>query len=474
MNRTLFSQQLRDVFYKGKALVQWGIDQIRVIYKAPFSFDSTAMLTYTPAQWEQRRRIDLLRIIILTFLGVEICLGTITVILGHVPSVIRFAQGGQFLLGIGCLLLSSRRYAAVASFIYEFGSFVTILFLVWSDPGGLNQRSLLIYSMIALIIIGTGLVLPLRAIVPTSLCLMGIALLSVLIEPIKTPVPSTIVNPHLLAFFTLLPLYAFTLILTQIFTGNTRASTSVLLLAYERERVLEAMTEEFLHIASHELRAPLTPIILTSSLIKQRSNQPDRQGEIVPLANDLVNHARRMSEMVEVLLDSTRIHAGKFDITRIPCDVANIMQDAVTTQQMQWPHQIRLEGAAHPIQGVVDPQRLWQLTTNLLSNALKYSPKTSVVEVAVAVAHAAPDTTDWLHLSVTDHGAGIAPEYVAHLFDRFYRGAHADSVSHVDGLGLGLYICHAIVTAHGGTIEVESVVGTGTTFRVALPLVAAI
>ena len=441
-----------------------------MIYKAPFYLDPAILRTYTPEQWEQRQRIDLLRIIILSFLCFEALLICFSLLVPRVPHMIRVAQGEQFALGIMCLIFSSRRFATYASFFYEFGSLSVVILLAWDDPSGLNQRSVLLYSLISLIIFGTGLLLPPRTILPTTLVIMSIALGSVLLQPVTVPQPRTIVNAHAIAFFTLLFLYSFTLILTQIFTRNARTSMQVLLLAFERERELEAMTEEFLHIASHELRAPLTPIILTSGLIKQRSSQPDRYAEIMPLSDNLVHHARRMSEMVEVLLDSTRIHAGKFDITLTVCDVATVIRDAVATQQIQWPHEIVLSGTECAIQGNVDPQRLWQLTTNLLNNALKYSPKTTMVEVVVTVEQSASDTLDWLNLRVTDHGPGIAPAHVAHLFDRFYRGAYGDGSSSIEGLGLGLYICHAIVEAHAGTIEVESAIGVGTTFRVALPL----
>jgi signal transduction histidine kinase len=109
-----------------------------------------------------------------------------------------------------------------------------------------------------------------------------------------------------------------------------------------------------------------------------------------------------------------------------------------------------------------DPLRLEQVVTNLVDNAIKYSPDGGAVEVRLTKA---PD--DALVVSVSDHGLGIAPEHLPHLFERFYRAESGSRT--IKGVGLGLYICRSLIEAHGGAMWVESHVGVGSTFSFGLP-----
>ncbi len=451
-----------------RVFIRW----IRAIYRAPFQLDPTIVLTFTPAQLADKRRMELFRVTILSFLVFEIGLVAVFIFVRHVPVPFRLAELSQIPLGIACFAFSYGRYAQYATFVYAFGSLGSILLFTWTDPEGLNVRSILIYSLVALIILGSGLVIPPQRTLFVIALLMFIALANVWFEPIRSSIPSTVVAPRLLIFFALLFLYTFTAILTQIYVRSMQSSVSILARAYEHEQRLEAASEEFIHIASHELRTPLTPILLIGQRMEDVLQQQGEHSVLLPLTQELLSDARRMDDSIGVLLDSTQIHVGHFLVEREICDVAEVIRHAVTQQQRQWERLVTLSGVEHPIMGTVDRQRIWQLVSNLVNNACKYSPESTPVEVTVQIRRAESSQTGWLHLRVRDHGPGIPPEQRDRLFDRYYRGITAESRADQrrEGLGLGLYICAAIAKAHDGTIRVESRAGDGSTFVVDLPL----
>jgi signal transduction histidine kinase len=450
------------------AFVGW----ISAIYRAPFELDPALVLSSTPAQFAEKRRTEFFRVMVLSFLAFEIGIALFTVFLRHVPFSLRLAEISEIPLSILCFWLSYGRYARLAIYVYAFGSLGSILIFAWSDPEGLNIRTVLIYSLVALTFLGSGLVIPPHRIPLIIGLLMVIALGNVLIEPIRSPIPHTVVAPRLLIFLGLFFLYSFTAILTRLFVGSTQTGFAILARAYERERQLEAAAIEFIHIASHELRTPLTPILLIGQRMESLLEQPGEHPDLLPLTQEMLSDARRMNDSIGVLLDSTQIQVGHFAVDRETCDVAQVIRHAVMQQQRQWERSVTLSGAEEPIMGMVDQQRLWQLVSNLVGNACKYSPATTPVEVAILRWRAAPSRSEWLCLRVRDHGPGIPPEQRDRLFDRYYRGRSAGvpSGAHREGLGLGLYICAAIAKAHNGTIRVESLAGEGSTFIVDLPL----
>jgi signal transduction histidine kinase len=472
MNRDGMQRHLTQIWQRSG--LAWLQRTILIIAHAPFQFDLAQFATHTPDEMEQQRRVALLRAVILSFFAYELVLSLVTAFTPYFPPMVRWAELGEIITWTMSLVLSYHHQATLAAALFVYGSFLWLMFLAWTDPGGLNQRSIVTYCLVTLIFIGSGLLLAPHAARLASGIMAVIALGSVWLQPLKTPVSPTIRLPHSIAFFSLLFLYAFTAILTQMYTRSARTSMAALQQAYERERQLEAMAEEFIHVASHELRAPLNPIIFTSGIIKQRLSKPERLAEVPPLVDELMGHAKRMSDLVGTLLDSTRIHAGRFIINPAPCDAAQIIRAAVTNQEQQWQRTVTLQGVETAIPAVLDETRLWQLVTNLVGNALKYTPENTLVVVAVDVTQKAATTQEWLSLRVQDQGPGIAAAHLPHLFDRFYRGVGAESAENrKEGLGLGLYICQAIVAAHGGTIAVDSVIDQGTTFLVELPLVTA-
>jgi len=172
------------------------------------------------------------------------------------------------------------------------------------------------------------------------------------------------------------------------------------------------------------------------------------------------------------MLDMTRINAGRFNVLPTPCDLASIARNVVEEQRAISHREIALSGdeAALPI--LAESERIWQALTNLINNAVKYSAAPAPIQVTLA------KRTDgdgaWARLAVHDRGCGIPPDHLPRVFERFYRASvtHQLAPQQQDGLGLGLYITHAIIIAHGGRIWAESVVGEGSTFFIELPLAA--
>ncbi len=226
---------------------------------------------------------------------------------------------------------------------------------------------------------------------------------------------------------------------------------------------LEQQKDEFLSIASHELRTPLTSLKVLTQLTRR---QLEREGRSAAAHMERMERAiLRMEQLINDLLDVSRIQAGKLAIRPEPCSLRMLCQQVVDEQKAATGREVLFQAPEEPVETEVDIDRISQVLTNLLSNAFKYSPPDSLVTLTL---QRKPDA---ICLSVHDEGCGIPSEALPHIFDRFYRvpGVEVQSGSGV-GLGLGLHICREIVERHGGQIWAESVVGQGSTFFVSLPL----
>lgn len=235
---------------------------------------------------------------------------------------------------------------------------------------------------------------------------------------------------------------------------------------YREARQAIQVREEFVSIASHELKTPLTTIKTYAQLLARQvhQSQPDHE-RLRGYTTRLQEQVDRLERLVADLLDASRIHQGRLVLQREHGDLAGLAQ-AVLERFAEAPerkacHRLVLD-APQPVAGDWDLSRLDQVLTNLVSNALKYSPEGGEVRVTVL------QIDGQALLSVSDQGIGIPPEEQGNLFQSFVRG---DAVrSSVSGTGLGLYITRQIVEQHGGTISVQSEPGRGTCFLVQLPL----
>ncbi|MDF2697038.1 MAG: Signal transduction histidine kinase CheA, partial [Labilithrix sp.] len=237
--------------------------------------------------------------------------------------------------------------------------------------------------------------------------------------------------------------------------------------AFRKAEEAVRVREEFLSVAAHELNTPLTSLklMVQALTLGKLPPSPENVQRGLSLAGRQV---QRLSRLVDELLDVSRMHDGQLEL-ELELELESV--DLVTTardaiEQLATP--IRESGstvtlvASEPVAGNWDRLCLEKVASNLLANAVKFG---GGKPIDVVVSHAGGRA----YLTVKDRGIGIAPERVAHIFERFERAVSARSYG---GLGLGLYIARAIITALGGTIRVESVLGEGTTFVVELPTAA--
>jgi signal transduction histidine kinase len=229
----------------------------------------------------------------------------------------------------------------------------------------------------------------------------------------------------------------------------------------EAQRELARMQDEFVSTVSHELRTPLGFIKgYTTTLLRSDAEwEPAARQEFLKIIDEEADHLR---ELIDNLLDSSRLESGTLSMTLEPVRLSGLLRDTANRAQGLYPEMrlgIDVPDDLPTLQ--VDATRLAQVLNNLLTNADKYAQGADV-EVSAQVEGQA------VVVRVRDHGPGIPPEHRARLFERFFRVPGAKSM--IRGTGLGLYICRKIVEAHGGEIKVEDVNGGGTCFAFSVPL----
>jgi len=230
------------------------------------------------------------------------------------------------------------------------------------------------------------------------------------------------------------------------------------------QRARQQAAEELIGVLAHDLRVPLTPLRGYLGLIKLHAEHVGAgQEAIVRYAAEADTAVRRLDGMIGNLLDTGRLEGGVFHLDRRRVDLPALVRETVALMQSPGTD-IRVEApdGIGVVYGMVDAERVRQALENLLGNAVKHSPPSAPVVVSVAME--TRPLGAWAVLSVCDEGAGIAPELLPRLFDRFARGAAST------GLGLGLYLARGIAEAHGGALTVDAPPGEGTTFRLTLPL----
>ena len=222
---------------------------------------------------------------------------------------------------------------------------------------------------------------------------------------------------------------------------------------------------EVLAVVSHDLRSPLTTIKMGSAVLAETMSDSDEQRGSRRHLRAISNAADRMTHMIEELLDVERIDAGTVKLHANDCEVDELLDGAIELFQTHATDRgiaIRRGPRVAPAHIVADPERVHQILSNLISNALRFTPGGGEIEVSATVT--ARDVT----FEIRDTGSGIPAAQVPRLFERNWQGATGQRGS----LGLGLYICKNLVEAHGGRIWVESTIGEGSRFRFTLPRVA--
>jgi signal transduction histidine kinase/CheY-like chemotaxis protein len=245
----------------------------------------------------------------------------------------------------------------------------------------------------------------------------------------------------------------------------------------ERERLLESeriaraeaeranrVKDEFLATLSHELRTPLNAILGWAQVLRRRLNGP--ASEIGSGLEVIERNARLQAQLIEDLLDMSRITSGKLRLEMHHVDPAAVIDAAIESiRPAAAARDVRIASMIEPAGPVLgDASRLQQVLWNLLSNAVKFTPRDGTVSVSLR------RSDGQIEFSVSDTGQGIAPQFLPHVFERF-RQADGSTTRKHGGLGLGLAIVKHLIDLHGGTVRAESAgEGRGATFTVSLPL----
>ncbi|MFN8525450.1 MAG: PAS domain-containing sensor histidine kinase [Chloroflexota bacterium] len=221
-------------------------------------------------------------------------------------------------------------------------------------------------------------------------------------------------------------------------------------------RAVEKLQQDFLALVSHELMNPVTGIGLHAELLEMRKTYRPESVHAIAAS------ARQLERLVGDLLNVARIESGRLSYRPRLVDLMDTVTTCVELARVTaTDHDLRVSGPKNPIVGWWDRERIEEVLNNLISNAIKYSPAGTAIDVVVE------GDESLANVAVVDRGHGIPADILPQIFNRFYRNP-SDEQS-VRGLGLGLYVTRAIVRAHGGEITAESELGKGTTIRFTLP-----
>jgi signal transduction histidine kinase len=234
----------------------------------------------------------------------------------------------------------------------------------------------------------------------------------------------------------------------------------ILAIDVTKQRELSSQKDDFISIASHELKTPITSLRASLQLLDRLKDVPGS-----PLVPKLIDQANRsvvkMNTLVEDLLNVGRLNEGQLGLSKSKFKVFDLIDSCCDHVRVAGKHELIFRGDEN-LMVLADEHRIDQVVLNFVNNAVKYAPDSKEIYLVVE------KENDFAKISVVDQGPGIDSNQLANLFDRYYR-ADYDGAQY-SGLGLGLYICAEIIRKHDGEIGVDSVIGQGSTFWFKLPM----
>ncbi|MGN6803401.1 MAG: sensor histidine kinase [Ginsengibacter sp.] len=241
-------------------------------------------------------------------------------------------------------------------------------------------------------------------------------------------------------------------------TETTRLTQSLRTASRESER-----KDEFIAVASHELKTPLTCIKAYTELIEQTAAEGpcEGAGEYARRQNKFIN---RLTDLINDIIDVSKIRAGNFELSMSPFNFNDFFTESIgNILPIINSHTLEVQGS---VKGMVngDKRRLEQVIANLVFNAVKYSPDSEKIIINIS------ENRKWIKVSFIDFGIGVSKKQLTSIFERFARGDNAKSK--FEGLGLGLFISSEIINRHGGKLQVKSIENKGSTFSFWLPAVS--
>jgi signal transduction histidine kinase len=250
------------------------------------------------------------------------------------------------------------------------------------------------------------------------------------------------------------------LLYLQSFLGVVGFTSMVLAIVVEQQKRLERRKDEFISMASHELKTPVTSLKIYAQLLQRQFRKEKIKNEIMPKMERQVD---KLTKLIADLLDLSKIQVGKLEFRRNAFALDELIAETVEVlQNMTEKHTIVVEGQTRR-KVFADRDRIGQVLSNLITNAIKYSPRANKIIISSKVRYG------YVIVSIRDFGIGIGSKDQKRLFERFYRVEGASEKTY-PGFGIGLYIANEIVRSHGGYLSVESRKGKGSVFSFRLPL----
>ena len=223
---------------------------------------------------------------------------------------------------------------------------------------------------------------------------------------------------------------------------------------------LQQQKDDFISIASHELKTPVTSLKISVQLLDKmiKNPSPDLVAKLVDQANKSLN---KVNKLIEDLLDFSKVSMGQIQLNRAPLNIGKLIDDSCQYVRTANVFSIIVKGETN-LQVKADAARIERVLVNFINNAMRYAPESKEIMITVS------RQNDWAKIAVTDKGRGIAPNRIPYLFERYYKAEN--NTDQYSGLGLGLYISAEIIKKHDGKVGVDSKLGEGSTFWFTLPL----
>jgi PAS domain S-box-containing protein len=222
------------------------------------------------------------------------------------------------------------------------------------------------------------------------------------------------------------------------------------------------LREEFVSIASHELKTPVTSLKMFTQVVRRRVSK-NKNVEVLEYMEKMENQIDKLTRLINDLLDSSKVQAGRLEYKNVPYDIVSLVEETIDDLKPNFEeHTIEFKKINVPLL-MGDKDKIGQIIVNLLTNAVKYSPKSNKVSVKVF------EKNKKVYLTVKDYGIGIDEDQKTKIFERFYRAEKGKNLT-FPGLGMGLYISREIARRHGGDIVFKSKKSKGTVFYLSLPI----
>ncbi len=451
------------------------------IYSGPFRPSSLTHGAREGSSPHARRQRDILRF--LTF-NVALIQGIrFLVTTANPPPVdVTITEFAAIALSLLCLVLTYRQKNALASILFVYGALALAAWTSLIGPGSLSLRSLLTFALLPLLIVLSGLILPERAIWPTAgMIILGL-IAGLIFFPVDPALQATVTPQNIKALTGGIFGFLFlgTTLVTVYMAHTSTIDYATVRDAFQREQELAALKDHFIVDANHELRTPIMSLFNNVELLQKVHARvgDDQRGALIARA---LKAGEMVLRMLNTILDSDVVSARTPDVKPAVVELAPVVRALVGTFDPTVVGEPGLEGTlftprdvtvaiAPDVRVWADEDRLRQIFTNLLTNALKYSDSGTPINIMAARRHEATRGGALVEITVRDHGMGVPPEEIPKLFQRFVR-LNRDIAGPVRGTGVGLYLCRVLVEAMGGRIWVESsgIPGEGSTFHFTLP-----